>query len=77
MFGICLAGSSDTSAPFYDQMNGHTARRLDRSNLYGLNVKRDSHLIADEGAAGLECPFLVRPKSLRLILVVAETPSTP
>jgi hypothetical protein len=28
--GICLTGTIDRSAPFYDQMNGHTARRLDR-----------------------------------------------
>src|SRR5229473_246951 len=28
---------------------------LDRSGVYELNVKRDSHLVADKDAAGLEC----------------------
>src|SRR4029077_4505742 len=51
---ICLTGRSDISAPFYDLDERPCRSTVDRSSLYKLSVKRDSHLVADEDAAALE-----------------------
>ncbi len=68
---ICLTGRSDINAPFYDQMNGNTARRLIAQafmNSTSSEVTSSPTTMPPVSSTA----FQVKPKSLRLIFVVAE-----
>jgi hypothetical protein len=50
-------------------------RGLDDSSLHELHVERDGHLVANENATGLERGVPIQAEVLRLIFVVADSPT--